>query len=119
MATDCPICGGVLEAIDVAPCYDCGHDPSELDECRRGEHTYHAFGIWSDEIVLCDFCAADFASYLPEYWGLPPGPLPGYPLERRHAIEEAAIGADLYCPKCRHRLAFLSFRARARVHHAA
>jgi hypothetical protein len=106
---DCPICAELLQQIDVAPCFDCGHSPEELGECIRGEHTYHEFEIWGSRIVLCDFCDADFGSYYPDYWGLPAGPLPDYPLVQVREIERPAIQRDLFCTSCRHRLAFLSF----------
>lgn len=111
--THCPICSTQLQAIDVAPCYDCGHLPGELDECPRGEHEYGIFELRGQEITLCDFCDADFGSYHPEYWGLPAGPLPDYPLHLIRKLDRPVIGQDLYCAHCNHRLAFLLFRAHA------
>lgn len=115
---NCPICSTQLQPIEVAPCFDCGHAPRELDECIRGEHEYQLFELWGREIVLCDFCDADFGSYYPNYWGLPKGPLPGYPLRLLRKLENAGIGQDLYCPSCDHRLAFLLFRSYAMAHNA-
>jgi hypothetical protein len=115
----CPICSSQLESQAVAPCFDCGHSPSELGECERGEHEYHIFSIWGQEIALCDFCDADFGSYFPDYFSLPPGPLPDYPLELLHKIETPINTHDFYCPKCMHRLAFLNFLSKVRVHNAA
>lgn len=110
---DCPLCAGPLTLIEVAPCFDCGHVPRELDECRRGEHEYHVFELWGRELVLCDFCDADFGSYFPDYWGLPEGPLPDYPLQLIRRVEHPDIAQDMYCAACRKRQAFLLFR-----HHA-
>ena len=110
---DCPLCTGPLSPIEVAPCFDCGHAPRELDECRRGEHEYYVVELWGRELVLCDFCYADFGSYFPDYWGLPDGPLPDYPLRIVRDVEKLAVAQDMYCPTCQHRLAFLRFR-----HHA-
>ncbi len=111
----CPICSSHLDSLKVAPCFDCGHDPSELDECEKGEHEYHVFSIWGQEIVLCDFCDADFGSYYPDYFGLPAGPLPDYPLELLRKVETPTNAEDLHCTKCRHRLAFLDFLYKARA----
>ena len=64
----CPVCYSELEVRDVAPCFDCGDDPRELEELANGTHTYAevlAFGV---PIVLCDFCDADFSSYDPAYF---------------------------------------------------
>lgn len=110
----CPICSTHLSKRDVAPCYDCGHEESELDECKRGEHDYNVFELWGYEIVLCDFCDVDFGSYYPEYWGLPPGPLPEYPLNLLKPVVQPTITTDLYCSSCDHRLAFLQILYKAR-----
>jgi hypothetical protein len=117
--TSCPMCSSQLEAIEVAPCFDCGHVAAELEECANGEHEYHVFSIWGQEIVLCDFCDADFGSYFPDFWGLPAGPLPDYPLELVRPVDRPEISKDQYCAACKHRLAFLLFRRRAIDHNAA
>ena len=117
--TNCPICSLPLEAIDVAPCFDCGHAPHELGECTRGEHEYHVFELWETEIVLCDFCDADFGSYHPDYWGLPEGPLPEYPLQLVRKVDSPCIAKDFYCACCKHRLAFLMFRSHSLSRNAA
>jgi len=110
----CPICEGQLEVIDVAPCFDCGHKARELEELSRNRHIYHVFRAFDlTNIVLCDFCDADFGSYKPDYFGYPHtgqvigtdglelvGELPK-PWESKR---------EEYCPKCQHRLAFLEFR---------
>lgn len=114
----CPICSTRLEPRAVSPCFDCGHAPSELEECAQGAHRYYVYAIWGQEIVLCDFCDADFGSFYPDYFGLPAGPRQRYPLELVRRAEAPAVSRDLYCPHCKHRLAFLEFVARARAHNA-
>ena len=114
----CPVCESALESRAVAPCLDCGHELSELDELRRGEHEYHVYELWDEQLVLCDFCDADFGSYYPEYWGLPQGPLPDYPLKQVRKLEHPSIEADWYCATCKHRLAFLTLLKRARAKNA-
>ena len=116
--TDCPICSTELQSITVAPCFDCGHAPAEVEQFARGEHRYHVFELWGREIVLCDFCDADFGSYFPDYWGMPQRPHPDYPLRLVRALESPATGQDFYCGNCKHRLAFLVFRQHAKTHHA-
>ncbi|HEY2856346.1 MAG TPA: hypothetical protein VGJ18_26125 [Gemmatimonadaceae bacterium] len=69
----CPICYAELELRDVAPCWDCGHAPRELDDLREGRHTYDKLCVLGQPIVLCDFCQADWTSYDPAYFGQPVG----------------------------------------------
>ena len=107
----CPICSSTMNPIDTAPCYDCGHMQSELDEFRNDEHEYHWFKVFGQTIILCDFCDADFGSYFPDYFGLP-GRLSEYgeyPLKMLKKVEKPEIEKDYYCEKCQHRLAFLQF----------
>nr|WP_298123406.1 hypothetical protein [uncultured Pseudoxanthomonas sp.] len=109
----CPLCSNPLTLIDVAPCFDCGHSPRELDGCRQEAHRYYVCQLWDRELVLCDFCYADFGSYFPDYWGMPAGPLPDYPLDAIRELDRPGVAQDMYCTTCQHRLAFLLFR-----HHA-
>ena len=69
----CPICYTALETREVAPCYDCGHDPEELVHLAEGRHTYDEIETLGARAVLCDFCQSDFSSYDPTYFGLPGG----------------------------------------------
>ncbi len=116
---ECPICSGALKEIQVAPCFDCGHASDEHEECQQGAHKYHRFNLWGQELVLCDFCDADFGSYFPSYLGLPEGAPQDYPLELIAMVPSPAIAKDLYCNHCKHRLAFLQFLKAARAHNAA
>jgi len=115
----CPICSGQLKSKAVVPCFDCGHSLAELGGCERGEHEYHAFSIWGQEIVLGDFCDAAFGSYFPDYFGLPSGPLSDYPLELLCKIETPINTEDFYCSQYMHRLAFLNFLSKVRAQNAA
>lgn len=113
----CPICAGELQKIAVAPCFDCGHAPSELKECKRGEHSYNVWQLWEKELVLCDFCDADFDSYSNDYWGLPANaPTHNFPLQWLRKVERPRIEEDFYCQSCKHRLAFILFRQHALQH---
>ena len=100
----------------VAPCFDCGHAESELRELAAGEHEYHHFRVFGQEIVLCDFCDADFGSYYPSHFGLP-GETPGaanYDLDLIAKVDHPQPATDFVCERCKHRLAFLTFLAAAR-----
>jgi hypothetical protein len=111
--THCPECHTELEIRDVTPCHDCGWAPDELDHYR--EHTYaevRAFGV--DGLVLCNFCEVDFTSYEPSFFGLPRGTTMKLP-EQLRALTTIGIGKDKFCPRCRHRLAFLRFVGRVRA----
>lgn len=110
----CPICSAAMTDRTVAPCYDCGHAESEIGEFERGEHEYNVFELWRHELVLCDFCCADFGSYFPEYWGLASGPPAEYPLNYLRPVPSPALATDAYCPECNHRLAFLRVLAEVR-----
>ncbi len=115
----CPICSGSLGQREVAPCYDCGHETSELGELVRGEHEYFWYSVFGQRLVLCDFCDADFGSYLPQYFGLPDGPCGSYQgLERHETISDPQPAMDGYCATCQHRLAFLEFLRAARQHNS-
>lgn len=114
---NCPICNGILEEKTVAPCFDCGYDSTELEELGKGEHEYFLYRIFELELVLCDFCDADFGSYYPEYFGLK-GEFPkgqNYDLQRMGQVKTPSISRDLYCKECKHRLAFLDFLKNARI----
>ena len=108
--SQCPICHGELEVRDVAPCFDCGHDPTELEHLAAEKHSYAevlAFGV---AIVLCDFCQVDFSSYDPEYFNRAKGTKLG--LEEFtfvRELREPKRAKDKFCATCRRRLAFLRF----------
>ena len=100
---------------------DCGHDPKELDDFREGRHTYAEYRIFGDlSLVLCDFCHADFSSYDPTYFGLPPKTSIGlgFTTPLRDVIPPEHT-YDKVCPQCQHRLAFLEFASAARSFHEA
>ena len=111
----CPICFEEIEVRDVAPCFDCGWDPTELEHLAAGKHTYMevlAFGI---PIVVCNFCLVDFSSYDPAFFNLRPGAKIGLGefVEVRE-IANPSRSKDKFCPACRRRLAFLRFLEKVR-----
>ena len=112
----CPICFEELEVRDVAPCFDCGWDPTELEHFAVGKHTYMevlAFGI---PIVLCNFCLVDFSSYHPAFFNLRPGAKIGLrEFVGVHEIADPSPSKDKFCPTCGSRLAFLRFLAKVRA----
>ena len=116
----CPICYTPLETREVAPCYDCGHDPEELLHLAEGRHTYDEVETLGARVVLCDFCQSDFSSYDPTYFGLPAGARVGRPdMQLVRPILDPRPAVDKYCPQCQHRLAFVRFVAQARAVAAA
>ena len=113
--THCPICATALETIEVAPCYDCGHDPDELRQLAAGEHTYDEVEVLGARAVLCNFCQADFTSYDPTYFGRPLGTPVGRHMELVRVMQDPRPAHDKFCPSCNRRLAFLQFVMQARV----
>jgi hypothetical protein len=113
--SQCPLCYTSLETIDVAPCFDCGHDPDELRQLAAGEHTYDEVELLGARAVLCDFCRADFSSYDPTYFGRPLGKPIGRHIQLVRALSDPQPGRDKYCPICQRRLAFLLFVQQARA----
>ena len=112
----CPVCYSELEVRVVAPCFDCGHDPAELDHLASGKHRYSEFLAFGVPIVLCNFCQVDFSSYDPEYFNRPRGTklgLPEFTFVRELRTPESA--KDKFCPSCRRRLAFLRFLQEVRA----
>jgi hypothetical protein len=120
-ASHCPICHGPLEVRDVAPCMDCGCEPSEIDEAKARAHTYAEYRIFGNLfLVLCNFCQVDFSSYDPTYFGLPLGKSVGIDRGWQFVREvQPFIAKDKCCPQCRHRLPFLEFVVAVRALHAA
>lgn len=112
----CPICRSGMEQRDMAPCFVCGHMPRELEEFRKGAHTYNEYEVFpGHRMVLCDFCDADFGSYIPDYWGFPSPREMGLGEEQRTgSVESPGIEPDWFCPVCRYRLSFLAVRKRVR-----
>ena len=65
-------------------------------------------------VVLCDFCRADFWSYKPSYFGRGREYQPGKDMVFMRAIFDPKPTKDKYCPECKRRLAFLRFLAEVR-----
>ncbi len=110
----CPICYTALETRDVAPCYDCGHDPVELGHFAAGKHTYDEVALLGARAVLCDSCQVDFGSYDPTYFGRPPGQHLGRDIHLIRRLDAPSALRDKFCPACQHRLAFVQFVQSAR-----
>src|SRR5258708_39631266 len=108
-ASNCPICFSALEPREVAPCMDCGHDPQDVQHFEDGKHTYAEYRIFDDlSLVLCDFCQADFSSYDPAYFGLPPKTSIGLGhISLLGDVSPPEHTFDKICPQCQRRLAFL------------
>jgi hypothetical protein len=113
---DCPICKTEMREVVVAPCFDCGHEDGEVKEFLNEEHEYSWFRIFGKDILLCDFCSADFPSYDPRYFGVAEDECKGfsYPMELIKEEKAGKIQKDFYCGKCQHRLAFIEFLIAAR-----
>lgn len=118
-AEQCPLCSSPLEAREVAPCMDCGHDPVELQHFTEGKHTFAEYRIFGSlSLVLCDFCQVDFGSYDPTYFGLPATARIGFghmSLIRDYQPPQQTF--DKVCPECHRRLSFLQFVSNARELH--
>jgi hypothetical protein len=116
----CPLCFGLLEVREVAPCDECGGDPEEIDHFQQGEHTYQRLEVFAGlELTLCNVCMVDFGSYDPTFFGLSRESRIGF--ERMRFVQDVhqlRLGKDKYCPDCRRRLVFLKFVAAARDLHA-
>lgn len=110
----CPICYGPLETRDVAPCWDCGAGPVELEHLTKGRHNYAEFIVFNSKIILCDFCQVDFGSCAPNYFGQGRRAMYGKDLLFVREIVEVRICKDKYCEACDRRLAFLKFLATVR-----
>ncbi|WP_395749352.1 hypothetical protein [Prosthecobacter sp.] len=113
----CPLCFSSLERREVAPCMDCGHCPEELQHLREGIHQYaecEAFGKLS--VILCNFCAVDFGSHVPAYFGVSPRKWnTASRLNFLRAIYPSAEHTwDAVCPECQRRCAWLDFVQAAR-----
>lgn len=120
-AQQCPLCFSTLEAREVAPCMDCGHDPVELQHFAEGRHTYAEYRVFGPlSLVLCSFCQVDFGSYDPGYFGLPATAHIGFEhMSLIRNITPQPHTFDKICPECCRRLSFLEFVSTARERHRA
>ena len=97
----CPLCSTELETIEVAPCTECGHLAQEIEHALAGKHTYAEMRVFGDlSVVLCNFCQADFGSFHPEFFGLPPNAKSHIGYEHMQFVRgvDVFIGKDKYCP---------------------
>lgn len=118
--THCLLCYAELETRDVAPCAECGSDPQELEHFAAGKHGYAEYEVFPRlRLILCDFCAVDFSSCDPAFFGLPPQTRLGLGhMSLMRCIENPTITKDKCCPNCGFRLPFLRFVHEARQRHA-
>ncbi len=117
----CPLGSETLQVKDVAPCMECGADPTELEDARTGKHTYAIYRIFGKfDVALCNFCQVDFASYDPQFFGLSRKRRIGlgHAFEFVRELKDVSIRKDKYCPACGYRLGFLKFVQGAREAHA-
>jgi hypothetical protein len=118
--THCPVCYGELEVREVAPCDDCGGKAEELDHFREGRHTFTIYEVFPGlELTLCDFCAVDFTSYNPEFFGLPKHSRVGLgKMNFVRAVDQPSVQPGKLCTQCGLRLTFARFVVLARERHA-
>jgi DNA-directed RNA polymerase subunit RPC12/RpoP len=104
-----------MELRECSPCFDCGHEPNEIEHFNNNEHEYYVVKVFGLEIQLCDFCDADFGSYNPSYFGLKEGPVEKHmSASFSDKISKPVIEKDYVCQQCSHRLKFLEFLKKAR-----
>ncbi len=117
--TNCPVCFGPLETREMAPCYDCGENPEELEHFRQGDHTYAVYEIFPGlELTLCDFCSDDFNAYNPEFFGLPRHTKIDFNnLKMVCEVNQPSLRMGQACADCGLRLEFARFVVRAREMH--
>lgn len=118
--TNCPICFEPLEVRLVAPCEECGGLPEEITHYEEGLHTYAEYEVFEGlNLILCNFCDVDFASFDTSIFGLSKGArvdISTMKLVRQ--VESPKISKDKFCVKCGLRLAFLRFLAAAKKQNA-
>lgn len=112
----CPVCFGELDVRECAPCDDCGAKPGEIDDFNQKIHTYTVYEVYKAlRLTLCDFCAVDFGSYKPGYFGIRADTkleFGGFNMIRQ--LENPQVVKDKFCPECEKRLTFLKFVAEVR-----
>lgn len=119
--THCPVCCGLLEVRELAPCDDCGGRPTELEHFREGRHTFTIFAVFPGlELTLCDFCSLDFGSYKPEFFGLPKNSRIGFDkMNFVRSVDNPSVNLGKICTQCGLRLSFAKFVVQARERHAS
>lgn len=107
----CPICYSKLEVRDCTPCDDCGWNLLNPEEVKSQKNIYRVYEVYKGlRLTLCNFCAVDFGSYKPEYFGFTNGHRIGF--QHFHFIKEIQEPnpvKDKFCPECSSRLTFLNF----------
>ena len=113
----CPLCSITMKKSDVAPCIECGHLEEELEHFRQGQHEYFLCEPFKRfEIVLCDFCWADFGSISPHYFGLKDPKQNNNLMPRLQKIGDPKIEKGWVCKNCQAREPWLVFVQNCRNH---
>jgi len=94
---NCPICKSFMTKIDVTPCYNCGHESIEIKNFKVYKNEYFLSKIYEEEIILCDFCVADFESYQADYFGVKNKSQVATVVNPIKKILNAEIKKDYYC----------------------
>lgn len=94
---------------------DCGPTEAGINELATSRYTQYA--VYLDQrLVLCDFCAVDFGSYNPMYFGFQNDKkLDLHVFNFIGVVKEPALHFDKVCPECAKRLVFLNFVAACRL----
>jgi hypothetical protein len=97
---------------------DCGLNSQEIEHARAGVHAYAEYQIFGElSLILCNFCAHDFSSYDPTFFGLPRGARLGMAESRSWTFVrdvQPCVVKDKCCNHCHYRLPFLQFVLLAR-----
>jgi len=100
---NCPVCNSGLLTKEVSPCMDCGR--SEPGSSYTEYEVY-----FNQRLVLCNFCAVDFGSYKPAYFGFPNDRKIGlHDFNFVREIIDKSLRTDKYCPNCRKGVEFMKF----------
>lgn len=98
----------------MAPCWECGADPCELEHLAEGRHTYAECLVFDSPIILCDFCMVDFGSFTPAYFGRTHRVYYGKGVTLIRDVPNPQTSKDKYCEQCGQRLAYLRFLVKVR-----
>jgi hypothetical protein len=93
---------------------ECGGNETELNHYQ--EHQYNEYELYFQQrLVLCGFCAVDFSSFDPTFFGFEKGKrlgLQDFSFVRE--VRNKELRLDKFCPSCNYRLPFLNFMLKCR-----
>jgi hypothetical protein len=112
----CPVCYHQLEVRECDPCEDCGYLNHGITHSHKHLETYKIYEVYQGlRLTLCDFCAVDFGSYKPEYFGFTgKNPIAYQNFEFVRDVADPQVVKDKFCPECSSRLPFLKFLSEVR-----